>query len=274
MFFNNRLNKIRVVFYSGFILMLIISTFIYTSKNTEAFSLGSPHWVERPVIKDLYTWQNMDWYDYDGNYHHEPPACLLWGDINAYTNFYHSGDKFTSSEICGGYSGTIYLNFKEAVCPAGEVMIGTRLYEATWGIDEEHQDAYCAPISGVTLGASRWVSAPNAYSTISGGYKTVQCATNEVMTGVRMFGIYINTDEEHIDALCTRITGLTFGLGSWLSAPNAWNTLYGGYKTVTCSANQMMTGVRWYENTFRMDDEHTDAFCSPESAKVNLWFTS
>ncbi len=267
----------NIVLIPSLVILIMIGTYFGVAEKTKAITLGSPHWVEKPAL-NLYYLMNNSYYDYDGNYVDIPPTCEKYPTINAYTNFYHAGDYMDlwSNSTCSGGSSKVYFNLKEAVCPTGEVMIGTRFYEFTDEIDDEHQDAYCAKISGVTLSTSRWVSAPNAYDKIR-DYKYAKCDTGEIMTGVRMFGVYKHVDEEHIDVYCTKVTGITLddSGGYWkVASPNPFTELYGGYKTATCSANQVMTGVAWYQGYDRVDDEHTDAWCVQEKPSVNIWFGS
>lgn len=95
---------------------------------------------------------------------------------------------------------------KEVICPAGEVMVGAEMYGIYSAVDEEHVDAYCAPLPSATLGTPVWVSAPNAGSTMFGGYKEARCPAGSVMVGARWFQWPSNVDEEHTDAYCAPIT--------------------------------------------------------------------
>jgi len=165
--------------------------------------------------------------------------------------------------------------YKTVTCPAGQVVMGVRDYEWANRLDEEHVDAHCVSISGVTLGASSWVVAPNANTTLWGGYKTATCPANQIMTGVRMYGIRIDVDEEHVDAYCTAQTGATLTGSHWVSAPNAWTQIWGGYKTADCPAGEVAVGVRYYEFTNSVDEEHTDVRCAGQLVPppaVNVWF--
>jgi hypothetical protein len=153
-------------------------------------------------------------------------------------------------------------------------MTGTRFYAWSDEVDDEHHDAKCATISGVTLGASRWVTPVNAFNELNPGYKIATCGTDEVMTGIRMYGMTNEVDDEHVIARCTKITGVSAG-GTyyWKEAPNAYSELYGGYKDASCNSGDILRGARWYEWSNEVDEEHTDAYCyAPPS--VNVWFST
>jgi len=47
----------------------------------------------------------------------------------------------------------------------------------------------------------------------------------------------------------------------WVSAPNAYVTLYGGVKEAMCPVGQYMAGTRFFEISDKVDDEHVDAYC-------------
>jgi hypothetical protein len=260
--------------------------FSLLNNSAYAYTLGTPHWVERPntsgYVLSLLTYCD---YDINGNpINCTPPSCDS-RTIDAFSAFmpqypYISSDFYSDSSCTNtipNLSGShTWLYNKEAVCPAGEVMTGTRFYEYRQHVDDEHQDARCQSISGLTFGASRWVIPANSGATLAPGYKYAQCASNEVMTGISMWGKQQNLDDEHINAYCTKVTGLlSGGTYSWVSAPNAYDTLWGGYKTALCDAGSIMVGARWYEWRDEVDDEHTDVYCyKPPTVSVNVWFSS
>lgn len=254
-------------------LFSIQNSFVY------AYSLGAPHWVTRPSVNGGLIFGGSCYPDINGNMVCDPPICFAYS-LDAFMPFgimSYDGVFYTDSS-CSNPSGiplTTWSRIKEAICPAGEVMVGTRFYEWKNEVDEEHQDAQCASISGVTLGTSRWVIPSNAYDTLRPGYKDAVCNTNEVMTGVRMYGVGVEVDDEHIIARCTVITGVISGGGhSWKVAPNAYSSLNGSYKEASCNSGDIMRGVRWYEYAKEMDDEHTDAYCyTPPPPTVNVWFS-
>ena len=108
--------------------------------------------------------------------------------------------------------------WKESSCGGGQVMVGTRSYQWTKDVDEEYEQAYCDSVTGLTLGSSFWVQAPNATTKIWGDYKTATCPAGYVMTGTRMYGIFSAVDEEHVDAYCSQIvSGAALGSPSWHS---------------------------------------------------------
>lgn len=100
---------------------------------------------------------------------------------------------------------TINGSYKTVLCPAGQVMVGTRMYGHDPDVDEEHIDAYCAPITK-PLGAPHWVQPANAYNTICGGFKVATCPDGEVMVGTRWYEWSNHVDDEHIDAYCAPMT--------------------------------------------------------------------
>jgi hypothetical protein len=264
---------------SFFIVVVFCTLFSVQSSFVYAYTLGSPHWVTRPNVNGSLLFFGDCHYPENSEPYCDPPYCAPV-IIDSFTNFGQtSGDGILYSDshcsIPSGIPWTTWSKTKEVLCPTGEVMVGTRFYEWFKEIDSEHEDAKCATISGATLGSSRWVTPVNAYDRLNPGYKDAVCNTDEVMTGVRMYGVWKEVDDEHIIARCTRITGVVPG-GSyyWKEAPNAYTTLYGAYKDASCNAGDIMRGVRWVETAIEVDQEHTNAYCyTPPPPKVNVWFS-
>lgn len=262
-----------------FLFLLFCTLFSIQNSLTYAYTLGSSHWVSQPDINGSLLFGGSCYYPENADPYCDPPLCMSYTKDNfmifgqySYDNVFYTD---SSCSIPSGIPWTTWSRIKEATCPAGEVMVGTRFYEWFKEIDTEHEDAKCATISGATLGSSRWVTPVNAYDKLNPGYKDAVCNTDEVMTGVRMYGVRKEVDDEHIIARCTRITGVVPG-GSyyWKEAPNAYTTLYGGYKDASCNAGDIMRGVRWAESAIEVDQEHTDAYCyTPPPPKVNVWFS-
>lgn len=95
---------------------------------------------------------------------------------------------------------------KTAVCGAGEVAVGVRMYGAYSSVDEEHVDVYCAPLPSATFNtaATHWINGDG--STKFGDFKYNYCPPGEVITGVRWFQWPSNLDEEHTDIQCTPVS--------------------------------------------------------------------
>ena len=276
----------RTIFSFGAFCML----FSLLSNNAYAYTFGSPHWVERPATSGYVYFIGTEYCGVDENGNNidcTGERCRSW-NLDAFFTFfdgwgygYYDGNFYSNSSCSNsipnlsGPAHTWMYN-KEAVCPAGEVMTGTRFYEYNQEVDDEHQDAQCQPVSGLTFGASRWVVPINSGVSLAPGNKYAQCASGEVMTGISMWGKNQNLDDEHINAYCTKVTGLlSGGTYSWVSPSNAFSTLHGGYKVAVCASGSIMVGAKWYEWAEEVDDEHTDAYCyKPPAASVNVWFSS
>ncbi|MFA9262776.1 MAG: hypothetical protein ACEQSB_05540, partial [Undibacterium sp.] len=110
---------------------------------------------------------------------------------------------------------------KTALCGAGEVAVGVRMYGIYAGVDEEHVDVYCAPLPSATFntGASHWINGDG--STKFGSFKTNFCPGGEVITGVRWFQWPSNLDEEHTDIQCTPISLACGATASIVVTPGA-----------------------------------------------------
>jgi hypothetical protein len=167
--------------------------------------------------------------------------------------------------------------YKTVICPWNYGMIGIRFYAYYEKVDEEHVDAFCAPLQGgVSVSVTNWYEAPNAYTPLGGGYKEVICPPGQILIATRMYGIYHEVDEEHVDGACASLYGqYRLGGAYWAEPSNAWNTLYGGYKEATCPIGFVMVGLRWYEMTSQVDEEHVDALCqvfdqSTPTVQVNI----
>lgn len=182
-----------------------------------------------------------------------PPICVL--GANAWTGLTVPNFWF------GGAASGISERIKTSLCPAGQVMTGTRSWQHHNQVDEEYEEARCAPVSA-GFGAPAWYEAPNAYADLRPGDKTVMCPAGQVMVGTRMYGVYSSVDEEHIDAYCS-----TPPVGTTLGAPVRVNgsgaVLSSQFKETLCPPNHVMVGVNWFQWGTGLDEEHTDAFCAP-----------
>ena len=172
-----------------FLLILFVSQIIsqvgYSSEKVTAATMFGSHWVEMVPFFEPCTNTN---------------ACPMW--FTAFTPFKRVNDP------CGRSCWyTQDFSIKKVLCPAGEVMVGTRFYEWNSDVDEEHEDASCARPLELTFSLPHWVEAPNAFAVLDGGYKEAICPAGEAMIGTNMYGISNRLDEEHIDAYCAKLAG-------------------------------------------------------------------
>ncbi len=95
-------------------------------------------------------------------------------------------------------------------------------------------------------------------------HKPVTCpASSPVLTGVSFYSEPTLVTQEHIDGLCTELSGSSnVGSGSWYSPTNRLAILRGSYKTIVCPAGRIATGVRMYGTNADVGDEHVDVQCS------------
>ena len=150
-------------------------------------------------------------------------------------------------------------------------MVGSRSYEYSENVDDEHEDAYCISVPGITFGAGHWVEASNATTNLWGDYKFAVCPAGEIMIGTRMVGWGDRIDDEHIDAFCaapTQGVSVTFSGARWVSPSNAGQTLYGGYKEAGCTGGEAVIGTSFYEYSPHVDDEHTSIICATPTVTV------
>ena len=127
--------------------------------------------------------------------------------------------------------------------------------------------------SSTTILSSRWVESATAYNYFTPGglrsnrgggswyvtpnlYKTVQCGTGEVVTGVRFYQIPNRVDEEHVDILCsaTNIDMSSMSAPYWVESADG--------SSATCGYAQVMLGLRMYGYPRDVDDEHVDVLCA------------
>lgn len=283
--FQNMVNIISRDVIFSFGSFFILFSLLYS--NAYAYTLGTPNWVEKPVFIGYAIQPESCWYEGDNGPFCDGYTPCVKVIFDAFTNFgagvpggeLFSDDKCTFSKKLpdtgpNNWYETISKT-KQAECSVAEVMTGIRFQEFSKEIDQEHQDAKCVPISGVTLGSSRWVTPTNALAKLNPGYKIATCNTDEVMTGLKMYGMQKEVDEEHVIAKCTKIlTGVSpGGTYYWKEAPNAYTTLYGGYKDASCNAGDIMVGTRWAESAIEVDQEHTDAYCYSPPPSVKVWFS-
>lgn len=183
-----------------------------------------------------------------------PPICVL--GANAWAGL------TTPNFWFGGAASGLSERIKTSLCPAGQVMTGTRSWQHHNEVDEEYEEARCAPL-GAGFGTPTWHEAPNAFAYMNPGDKTVMCPAGQVMVGTRMYGAFSDVDEEHIDAYCaTPPAGTTIGAPVMrINGSNA--VLSSAFKNTLCPANHVMVGVNWFQWPSGLDEEHTDAFCAP-----------
>ena len=99
----------------------------------------------------------------------------------------------------------IESNGSTAVCGYGAVMVGLRMYGMPNDVDDEHVDALCANIyQPITQTYSYYVEPNNAYQAIT-GFKTAQCPSDSVVTGIRFYRASRDVDDEHVDVRCSDI---------------------------------------------------------------------
>lgn len=272
------------------LLMLLLSlfcAFVYARvpQLVSAATIStSPYWKEIAPISGYYSYQSCSGGGESGD-----PTCSTICQPITLTSF--SSELFYGGFVGGTTGGgtSLYIDSscttlspssasipwhnKTAVCGPGEVMVGARDYEWQNKVDDEHVDAYCAAISGATVGAPSMVSAPNATVTLWGGYKEADCPAGQVMTATNMYGYYPYVDDEHIDAGCSSFSGTLGTAPYWVVASNAFSVLNGGYKQAVCSPGDVMIGVRYYEYNQWLDDEHTDVLCATlPQPTVNVHF--
>lgn len=269
--FRCTLTSMKIQPFASFVI-IISFVFVLLSSNAVAYAytLGASHSV---MMTPTYGYMLYDdgyggTYCYNASYEGFSPfqATTLWGSL--YSDSGCTIQVMSSSDLL----------YKPVLCPGGEVMVGAGYYQGGYLFDDEHVDATCATVSpSFTLGASTWVSAWNAMTTLGGGYKVATCGSGQVMTGLRTYGGYNLVDDEHVDAYCTQVTGgwTPGGTYSWVSAPNAFTGGNNFYKSANCPTGQILVGVRWYEWTHHVDDEHVDAYCyaQPAAPTVSVSFT-
>ncbi len=183
-----------------------------------------------------------------------PPICVL--GANAWAGL------TTPNFWFGGAASGVSERIKTSLCPAGHVMTGTRSWQHHNEVDEEYEEARCAPL-GAGFGSPAWYEAANAFADLRPGDKTVMCPAGQVMVGTRMYGVFSSVDEEHIDAYCA-----TPPAGTTLGAPvvrvnGSGAVLSSSFKETLCPPNHVMVGVNWFQWGTGLDEEHTDAFCAP-----------
>jgi hypothetical protein len=256
---NHHFKKIVHVIIPTFFVLALFSVLFFSNKGSLSAQSSTPHWVEMTPLNDTV------YIVYARN-------CGTIVNPDAYNIiFFRPGyAQYREDSRCLGgspvYTGTD--GHKPVSCPTGEIAVGVRDWQHATGVDDEHVDALCAAVDQVPItGASSWISAPNAFTTLYGGYKVATCPSNQVMTGVRMYGIYLEVDDEHVDALCAP-TSATISGQHWVEAPNAFTTLYGSYKQAVCPAGEVAVGVRWYQWAVSIDEEHTDVLCAVTSQSV------
>lgn len=279
-------------------LLLFVSLLIIPFSTTRAASVGTASWKSMPNTVVNYWWQPPDYCGRENESFCEwwvtpepVPFALTIGRFS-YFNYRNYDNPITASDVKGGAydlniidDGTYTyiwnkndltknLYWKEVFCNAGQVMVGTRFYEATFELDEEHFDAECAKLNGATVGPGHWISAPNAFWGDKAPLRKIaKCASDEVMTGIRFIGASTILNEEHVDVFCSRITGTTLGDEYVAIPPNAYSTVWGGYKVASCNTGDVMTGANWYNFYKEVDDEHADAYCRPlPTASVKIEF--
>lgn len=266
-----RIKENQLIIWLAFAFLLIIAL-VRVFYPVSAASVGNPYWREMSAISGYVLDQSCTTDpEFGGTTCVSTCTATTWGPFSPFPRI--ANGLFSNSSCTTAVPGGGHL--KPVMCGSGEVMVGIRDYQHAWAVDEEHVDAYCAPVTGATVGAPAIYSPSNAYTALYGGYKEVSCPSGQVMSAVRMYGYGLESDDEFMDAGCSSFSGSFSGDAQWVSASNAFSRLEGGYKQAVCPAGQVMIGVRYYMYSSEVDDEHTDALCISLAAPpvVDVYFS-
>lgn len=243
------------------LLLIIMSTAF------SAVTLGTPSWKSMTTINGYYLpYVCSGGEDGTCSYGACTAVTIREGDQTLFQGASQQlayGTPVYSDAACSAQVTIPWYN-KTVYCSSGSVMVGVRQWQGGPKVDDEYVNAHCASVTGATVGSGKTqVSASNANSLLQGGYKEAVCASGQVMTGVNMYGIYQDVDEEHVDAYCSTFSEGLSAASHWVEAANAWSTASSIYKTATCPAGEVAIGVRFYEKYYNFDEEHTDVLCTP-----------